>query len=485
MSFFLIVAGAILLLVGALVCYGFGIRTLQASRRLANFRFRRGYITSARWLFGVSFLFFVSTVALISFGLTNEAPPAAIPASSATESFSPTPSLVLRASETKFPIIVTTTASGSKLTKVPAQTPTKKPTSTLTATPSNTPTKTLLATRTPSNTPTKIPIATQTLSSTPTKAPTATASATFIPTLPPTSTPTLASVAIQVYFTNQQRLVSGIPPYEQSVSRLIPSSGDPVAGALDQFFKGPSPTEQTEGLVAIQNGFVGYRRFERDGDILRIYLTGYCEPNGTSYNISSPLNKMLKQFPGIKYVKIYDAYKHTRDPNNEDDSSPVCLDAILSPTPTLTSTPTLTLTFTATPSSTPTKTPTETSSPTATWTPSSTPTKTPTETSSPTATWTPSKTATATWTPNTSTKTPTETSFPTATWTPSNTPTKTPTETSSPTSTWTPSNTPTKTPTETSSPTATWTPSNTPTKTPTATWTPSNTPTKTPTETSS
>src|SRR5271157_4406647 len=464
MSFFLIVAGAILLLVGALVCYGFGIRTLQASRRLANFRFRRGYITSARWLFGVSFLFFVSTVALISFGLTNEAPPAAIPASSATESFSPTPSLVLRASETKFPIIVTTTASGSKLTKVPAQTPTKKPTSTLTATPSNTPTKTLLATRTPSNTPTKIPIATQTLSSTPTKAPTATASATFIPTLPPTSTPTLASVAIQVYFTNQQRLVSGIPPYEQSVSRLIPSSGDPVAGALDQFFKGPSPTEQTEGLVAIQNGFVGYRRFERDGDILRIYLTGYCEPNGTSYNISSPLNKMLKQFPGIKYVKIYDAYKHTRDPNNEDDSSPVCLDAILSPTPTLTSTPTLTLTFTATPSSTPTKTPTETSSPTATWTPSSTPTKTPTETSSPTATWTPSKTATATWTPNTSTKTPTETSFPTATWTPSNTPTKTPTATS------TPSNTPTKTPTETSSPTATWTPSNTPTET----WTPSN-----------
>src|SRR5271157_4484294 len=109
MSFFLIIAGAILLLVGALISYGFGIRTLQASRRLANFRSRHGYILTARWLFGISFLLLASTVALISFGLTNEAPPAAIPASSATESFSPT--------------IVTPTASVSKPTKAPTQTP--------------------------------------------------------------------------------------------------------------------------------------------------------------------------------------------------------------------------------------------------------------------------------------------------------------------------------------------------------------------------
>src|SRR5271157_4421788 len=100
MSFFLIVAGAILLLVGALVCYGFGIRTLQASRRLANFRFRRGYITSARWLFGVSFLFLVSTVALISLGLTQGSSLESVPESLATESFSLTASLFSRASET-------------------------------------------------------------------------------------------------------------------------------------------------------------------------------------------------------------------------------------------------------------------------------------------------------------------------------------------------------------------------------------------------
>jgi len=141
----------------------------------------------------------------------------------------------------------------------------------------------------------------------------------------------------------------------------------------------------------------------------------------------------------------------------------VTCQAVVTPTPTVTSTqtntptvtPTNTSTLTPTKTSTPTNTPSITASNTSTNTP--TPTKTPTTT--PTNTVTPTKTATNTPTP---TKTATNTPTPSVTATRTSTPTNTPT----PSVTATKTSTPTNTPTQTQSPTPTNTSTPTPTPTP-------------------
>jgi len=135
--------------------------------------------------------------------------------------------------------------------------------------------------------------------------------------------------------------------------------------------------------------------------------------------------------------------------------------AIVTPTPTVTTTPTKT--------PTPTGTASVTSTPTPTGTAAVTPTPTPTRTASVTSTPTPT---------NTATKTPTPTVTTTQTQTPTNTATKTPTPTVTTTQTQTPTNTATKTPTPTPTGTAgvTPTPTGTAGVTPTVTPTPSQTP---------
>jgi hypothetical protein len=149
--------------------------------------------------------------------------------------------------------------------------------------------------------------------------------------------------------------------------------------------------------------------------------------------------------------------------------------AVVTPTPTVTTTPTKTPTpsVTATKTPTPSVTATKTATPSVTPTNTITPTVTASNTATPTKTPTPSVTTTQTRTPGV---TPTNTTTPTQTGTPNTTPTVTPTRTSTPTQTGTPNATPTNTPsvttTKTPTPTQTGTPNATPTQTPTPTPTP-------------
>jgi hypothetical protein len=139
--------------------------------------------------------------------------------------------------------------------------------------------------------------------------------------------------------------------------------------------------------------------------------------------------------------------------------------AVVTPTPTVTTTPTKTPTVTPTNTVTPSVSPSVTPTTTKTPTPSVTTTQTRTPSVTTTQTPTPSITASATRTP-----TPSITASPTDT--PNVTPTTTPTPSVTATQTGTPRVTPTKTPT----PTVTKTPTGTPAATPTNTPSPSPTP---------
>lgn len=110
---------------------------------------------------------------------------------------------------------------------------------------------------------------------------------------------------------------------------------------LDEYFKGPGETEKRNGLVNYLNGFTGYSQVFGENGILRVYLKGACEYSNQSYSLAQALIANLKQFPDVRYVKIFDQNSQTRNPTGLSDSAPACLgvSSLLNPTVTPTSTP--------------------------------------------------------------------------------------------------------------------------------------------------
>ncbi|HXQ38097.1 MAG TPA: hypothetical protein VN843_29100, partial [Anaerolineales bacterium] len=94
----------------------------------------------------------------------------------------------------------------------------------------------------------------------------------------------------------------------------------------DEYFKGPGSTERFSfGWIALYNGFTGYSRLEiRDG-VAHVFLEGSCMPDGRDSNIADLITLNLKQFPEIRFVKIYDENGVTQNPDGLSDSIPACL----------------------------------------------------------------------------------------------------------------------------------------------------------------
>ena len=139
---------------------------------------------------------------------------------------------------------------------------------------------------------------------------------------------------INVFFTDNKRLIAGTLPYEVAVTRFVLSSKNIVNSVLDEFFKGPSDVERNQGLAVVNNGFTGYSKVEFANGGVYVYLIGNCQSNGTLYNITRALMLNLKQFPEIQFVKIYDQFGYTRAPQARVDSIPACLDPTFTPSPT-------------------------------------------------------------------------------------------------------------------------------------------------------
>ena len=159
---------------------------------------------------------------------------------------------------------------------------------------------------------------------------------------------------------NRARYVANTLPFEVKGRRWARSNMLPQS-ALNEYFKGPGATERfTFGWIALYNGFTGYSRLEiRDG-VAHVFLTGVCAPDGRTFNIADLITLNLKQFPEIRFVKIYDQNGQTQNPLGLSDSEPFCLSEFFTPSPTMTLTPTPTRTPTRTPTATHTRRPTAT-----------------------------------------------------------------------------------------------------------------------------
>jgi hypothetical protein len=130
---------------------------------------------------------------------------------------------------------------------------------------------------------------------------------------------------IKVFFVNKFRYENNLPPFEVNGVRWARSNILPQS-ALNEFFKGPGSTERFSfGWIALYNGFTGYSRLEiRDG-VAHVFLKGTCTPEGRDFTIANLMTLNLKQFPEIRFVKVYDENGQTQDPNGTTDSIPACL----------------------------------------------------------------------------------------------------------------------------------------------------------------
>jgi hypothetical protein len=161
--------------------------------------------------------------------------------------------------------------------------------------------------------------------------PTSSSTRAAIPT--PTVTPGITLTAsitpvytlVDVYFVDKSRLANNLPAVEVAGVRWA-HSDNLIGTVLDEYFRGPGATERSNyGWVGIYNGFTGYSKFEIVQGIARLYLTGSCERTAPGYTIADILIYNLKQFPEIRYVKIYDQNGLTKDPFGISDSVPACL----------------------------------------------------------------------------------------------------------------------------------------------------------------
>lgn len=274
------------------------------------------------------------------------------------------------------PVTVTPSTTPT-LTPTPSQTPTPTitPSPTITRTPTKTPTPTV--TRTPTNTRTPTVTFTPSRTRTPTNTPTGTRTPSATPTVTSTHTrrPTVTPqyYLVKLYFASRTRYNANATPIEVAGKRYVRSNAL-LTSVLNEYFKGPGATERySYGWIAVNNGFTGYSRLEVSNGVAHVYLKGVCASEGKDFNIADLISLNLKQFPEVRFVKVYDENGQTRSPDGLSDSEPRCLSEYKTPTPT----PTRTLTPTRTPS--PTRTPTNTRVPTRTPIPTSTrrPTSTP------------------------------------------------------------------------------------------------------------
>jgi hypothetical protein len=126
------------------------------------------------------------------------------------------------------------------------------------------------------------------------------------------------SGAVQVYFADAD---ANAAPVTRRVP--VPAVG---RGALTALFAGPTDAESALGLRLVTSDATGFTGLSiRDG-VARVRLTGGCNSHGSTFTVANEIVPTLKQFPTVRYVKIFDPRGRTEQPTGRADSIPECLE---------------------------------------------------------------------------------------------------------------------------------------------------------------
>jgi len=133
------------------------------------------------------------------------------------------------------------------------------------------------------------------------------------------------TVSVRDYFLNAHRFATGTAPYTEAVYRpVIPPAT--AFGAMQRLFAGPTQAEMARGLRFTASGATGFKSLGiRDG-VARVQLTGTISSGGSTFTIANEIMPTLKQFPSVRWVKIYDRFGHTERPSGHSDSIPLSLE---------------------------------------------------------------------------------------------------------------------------------------------------------------
>lgn len=138
------------------------------------------------------------------------------------------------------------------------------------------------------------------------------------------STP-FRTVDVRVFLFDLNRFEAATPPYTTAVTRpVIPPAT--ARGALQRLFAGPTEPELNQRLRFVSSGATGFTGLSIVNSVARVQLTGSCASNGSTVTIADQIMPTLKQFPSVRWVKIYDPAGNTERPDGDVDSIPTCLE---------------------------------------------------------------------------------------------------------------------------------------------------------------
>lgn len=127
-------------------------------------------------------------------------------------------------------------------------------------------------------------------------------------------------INVSIYFGNNNAEL-----FSPLASREI-SKDDKYWEILELLREGPNEEEQQAGAINLFDSSVVLEDLKLDEGVAHVYYTGnLCNVLGSAFNVGELVNKTLKQFTEIKYVKIY-LDGETQEPSGLSDSIPVCLE---------------------------------------------------------------------------------------------------------------------------------------------------------------
>ncbi|GIH95785.1 GerMN domain-containing protein [Planobispora siamensis] len=133
------------------------------------------------------------------------------------------------------------------------------------------------------------------------------------------------TVMARNHFLNLRNFNTGHEPYTTAVLRPVIPPGT-AYGALQRLFAGPTQSERAQGLRFISSRATGFSKLTITKGVARVYLTGRCTSGGSTFTVADEIIPTLKQFPSVKWVKIYNAAGQTERPTGPSDSIPECLE---------------------------------------------------------------------------------------------------------------------------------------------------------------
>jgi hypothetical protein len=133
------------------------------------------------------------------------------------------------------------------------------------------------------------------------------------------------TVQTRIYFVDSHNFQIGQSPYVQSVLRPV-IAPNVAARSLDWLFAGPTQAELAGGLTFVNSDATGYSSVTISNQVARVRLTGGADSHGSTLTIANEIMPLLKQFPSVRWVKIYDPNGHTETPTGQSDSIPAGLE---------------------------------------------------------------------------------------------------------------------------------------------------------------